>query len=172
MRSYMLSVLKRVALNYISSPELGFLQSISQRVGSKTKLVYRFPEEITSDPSTNQTYSSMLSNLTFIKTIASGIMVPKIYIWNVSDDNYLLPPTSIVQDAHKAGLEIYASDFANDRIIPYNYSYDPLQEYLSFVGDGGFSVDGVLSDFPITASEAIGKLHSLTFCLILYLSNH
>ncbi|XP_051203314.1 glycerophosphodiester phosphodiesterase GDPDL3-like [Lolium perenne] len=161
MRSYMLSILKRVSVNYISSPELGFLQSIAPRVGSKTKLVYRFPDKLTSDPSTNQTYSSMLSNLTFIKTIASGIMVPKIYIWPVSDDNYLKPPESIVQDAHKAGLEIYASDFANDRIIPYNYSYDPLQEYLSFVSNGDFSVDGVLTDFPITASEAIGCFNNL-----------
>jgi glycerophosphoryl diester phosphodiesterase len=83
-----------------------------------------------------------------------------------------MPPESIVQDAHKAGLEIYASDFANDRIIPYNYSYDPLQEYLSFVSNGDFAVDGVLTEFPITASEAIGKLRSSTFCLILYLSYH
>lgn len=156
MRSYILSVLKRVSVNYISSPELGFLQSISRRVSSKTKLVYRFPDNIPSDPSTNQTYSSMLSNLTLIKTTAAGIMVPKIYIWPVTNDNYLLPPKSVVEDAHKAGLEIYASDFANDRIIPYNYSYDPLQEYLSFISDAGFSVDGVLTEYPITASEAIG----------------
>ena len=84
-------------------------------------------------------------------------MVPKSYIWPVTKDNYLQPPTSIVSEAHNAGLEIYASDFANDRIIPYNYSYDPLAEYLNFIGDGGFSVDGVLSENPITASEAIGK---------------
>jgi glycerophosphoryl diester phosphodiesterase len=161
MRSYILSTLKSVSVNYISSPELGFLQSISRRVSSKTKLVYRFPDKITSDPSTNKTYSLMLSNLTLIKETAAGIMVPKSYIWPVTGDNYLLPPKSIVQDAHKAGLEIYASDFANDRIIPYNYSYDPLQEYLSFVSNGDFSVDGVLTEFPITASEAIGKLHAV-----------
>ena len=59
-----------------------------------------------------------------------------------------------------AGPEIYASDLANDRIIPYNYNYDPLAEYLNFISDGGFSVDGVLSEHPITASGAIGKLPS------------
>ncbi|KAF7108364.1 hypothetical protein CFC21_108853 [Triticum aestivum] len=157
MRSYIVSILKSVPVKYISSPELGFLKSISKRAGGITKLVFRFPDNFLSDPSTNQTYSSLSKNLTFIKTIASGIMVPKIYIWPVTNDNYLQPPTSFVQDAHSAGLEIYASDFANDRIIPYNYSYDPLQEYLSFISDGGFSVDGVLTDYPITASEAIGK---------------
>ncbi|CAM0912072.1 unnamed protein product [Alopecurus aequalis] len=161
MTRYILSILKKVSVKYISSPELGFLQSISRGVSSKIKLVYRVPDNIPSDPSTNQTYSSMLSNLTSIKTIASGIMVPKSLIWPVSNDNYLLPPESIVQDAHKAGLEIHASDFANDRIIPYNYSYDPLQEYLSFISGGDFSVDGVLTEFPITASEAIGCFSNL-----------
>ena len=151
-------------MDYISSPELGFLKNISARVGRKTKLVYSFLDKNLLDHSINQTYGSLSRNLTFIKSVASGIMVPKDYIWPVTNDNYLLPSTSIVTDAHKAGLEIYASDFANDRIIPYNYSYDPLAEYLNFISDGGFSVDGVLSDYPITASEAIGKL--LSFALV------
>lgn len=165
MRSYILSIQKRVSVDYISSPELGFLQNISRRVRRKTKLVFRFLDKDLLDHSINQTYGSLLSNLTFIKSIASGIMVPKIYIWQETNDNYLQPPTStsIVTKAHSAGLEIYASDFANDRVLPYNYSYDPLAEYLNFISDGGFSVDGVLSDHPITASEAIGKLLCLSF---------
>ncbi|KAL6646116.1 hypothetical protein ACP70R_017724 [Stipagrostis hirtigluma subsp. patula] len=158
MRNYILSIQKRVLVNYISSPELGFLQSISGRVSRKTKLVFSFLDKTLLDPSINQTYGSLLSNLTFIKSIASGIIVPKSYIWPVTTDNYLLPSTSIVTEAHNAGLEIYASDFANDRTIPYNYSYDPLAEYLNFISDGGFSVDGVLSEYPITASEAIGMI--------------
>ncbi|KAL6858913.1 hypothetical protein ACP4OV_017915 [Aristida adscensionis] len=161
MRNYIISIQKRVLVNYISSPELGFLQSISARVSRKTKLVYSFLDKTQIDPSINQTYGSLLRNLTFIKSIASGIIVPKSYIWPVTNDNYLLPCTSIVSDAHNAGLEIYASDFANDRTIPYNYSYDPLAEYLNFISDGGFSVDGVLSEYPITASEAIGCFTNL-----------
>ncbi|XP_066380350.1 glycerophosphodiester phosphodiesterase GDPDL4-like [Miscanthus floridulus] len=161
MSRYILSIKKLVSMDYISSPELGFLKNISARVGRKTKLVYSFLDKALLDHSMNQTYGSLLSNLTFIKSIASGIMAPKDYIWQVTNDNYLLPSTSIVTDAHKAGLEIYASDFANDRIIPYNYSYDPLAEYLNFISDGGFSVDGVLSDYPITASEAIGCFANL-----------
>ena len=160
MRNYILSIQKNVSVHYISSPELGFLQNISGRVHRKTKLVFSFLDKDLLDNSIHQTYGSLLSNLTFVKSIASGIMVPKSYIWPVTKDNYLQPPTSIVAEAHSAGLEIYASDFANDRIIPYNYSYDPLAEYLNFISDGGFSVDGVLSEHPITASEAIGKLPS------------
>ncbi|PWZ14245.1 Glycerophosphodiester phosphodiesterase GDPDL4 [Zea mays] len=164
MRNYILSIKKGVSMDYISSPELGFLKNMSGRVGRKTKLVFRFLEKALLDHSINQTYGSLSSNLPFIKSIASGIIVPKSYIWPVTKDNYLLPSTSIVTEAHNAGLEIYASDFANDRIIPYNYSYDPLAEYLNFISDGGFSVDGVLSEHPITASEAIGKL--VSFALV------
>ncbi|MCL7046897.1 hypothetical protein MKW94_017750 [Papaver nudicaule] len=156
MRSYVLSVSKSVIVNYISSPEVGFLKSIETRFRpSKTKLVFRFLGEGDTEPSTNQTYGSLLKNLTFIKTFASGILVPKSYIWPVSV-GYLLPHTSVVSDAHKQGLEVYASDFANDASFSYNYSYNPLTEYVSFVDNGDFSVDGVLSDFPLTASAAIG----------------
>uniref|UniRef100_A0A0E0EN54 glycerophosphodiester phosphodiesterase n=1 Tax=Oryza meridionalis TaxID=40149 RepID=A0A0E0EN54_9ORYZ len=161
MTKYILSISKGGSVQYISSPELGFLQSISGRVNRKTKLVFRFLDATSSDPSSNQTYGYLLSNLTFIKTVASGIMVPKEYIWPVTTNNYIQPAKSIVRDAHSAGLEIYASDFANDRIIPYNYSYDPLEEYLHFVGSDNFSVDGVLSEFPLTAAAAIGCFTNL-----------
>lgn len=61
----------------------------------------------------------------------------------------------MVSDAHKAGLEVDASDFANDFVSSFNYSYDPLAEHLQFIDNVDFSVDGVLTDFPITPSEAI-----------------
>uniref|UniRef100_A0A0E0LWL1 glycerophosphodiester phosphodiesterase n=1 Tax=Oryza punctata TaxID=4537 RepID=A0A0E0LWL1_ORYPU len=161
MTNYILSIQKLGSVKYMSSPELGFLQSLSGGINREVNLVFRFLDKALSDPSTNKTYNSMLSNLTFIKTIASGIMVPKSYIWPVTSDNYIQLHTQIVKEAHNAGLEIYASDFSNDRIFPYNYSYDPLAEYLSFVSDGGFSVDGVLTDYPLTALEAIDCFSNL-----------
>ncbi|KAL3508421.1 hypothetical protein ACH5RR_027822 [Cinchona calisaya] len=157
MRSFVISVSRRVVVNYISSPEVNFLKSIVARFKpSPTKLVFRFlgPAEI--EPSTKQTYVSLLKNLTFIKTFASAILVPKYYIWPVDDGSqYLRPHTSIVSDAHKEGLEVYASEFSNDVTFAYNYNYDPVAEYLSHIDNGNFSVDGVLSDFPITPSAAI-----------------
>ncbi|KAL5711584.1 glycerophosphodiester phosphodiesterase [Ranunculus cassubicifolius] len=157
MRSYVLAVSRRVIVDYLSSPEVGFLRGILARFqASKTKLVFRFLEAERIEPSTNQTYGSLLKNLTFIKTFSSGILVPKNYIWPVTTEQYLLPHTTLVTDAHKEGLEVFASDFANDFPFSYNYSYDPVAEYLHFVDNGDFSVDGVLTDFPITPSEAIG----------------
>lgn len=157
MRTFVISVSRRVVVNYISSPEVNFLKSIVARFRpSVTKLVFRFLGPADIEPSTNQTYSSLQKNLTFIKTFASGILVPKYYIWPVDNSSqYLLPHTSIVLDAHEAGLEVYASEFSSDVPSAYDYNYDPVAEYLSYIDNGNFSVDGVLSDFPITPSETI-----------------
>ncbi|TYI85327.1 hypothetical protein E1A91_D05G432900v1 [Gossypium mustelinum] len=158
MRSFVLSVSRNrnVTIDYISSPEVAFLQNIApsfQR--SATNLVFRFLGQNDVEPSTNQTYGSLLKNITFIKTFASGIIVPESYIWPVDKDLYLLPSTSLVLDAHKEGLEVFASDFYNDVPFSFNYSYDPVAEYLQFIDNGEFSVDGMISDFPITPSAAI-----------------
>ncbi|CAA7407209.1 unnamed protein product [Spirodela intermedia] len=157
MRSYLLSVTRRYIIDYVSSPEVSFLSSVQARLKrSRTRLIFQFLEAALVEQSTNQTYGSLVKNMTFIKTFASGILLPKSYIWPVSADLYLLPYSTIVLDAHKAGLEVFASEFANDNVIPYNYSYDPVAEYISFTDNGVFSVDGILTDFPITASAAIG----------------
>ncbi|GER32420.1 SHV3-like 1 [Striga asiatica] len=156
MRSYIVSVSKRMVVNYISSPEVGFLRSITSRFRtSPTKLIFQFlgPDDI--EPTTNQTYSLLIMNLKLIKEFATGILVPKNYIYPVDNSLYLQNYSSLVLDAHKAGLEVFASNFMNDAPLPYDYSYDPVSEYLSFVDNGQFSVDGVLSDFPITPSAAI-----------------
>ncbi|XP_074576447.1 glycerophosphodiester phosphodiesterase GDPDL4-like [Curcuma longa] len=157
MTTYVLDVSRRVTVDYLSSPELAFLSSIAPMLSSSnTKLIFHFLDQTISEPSTDQTYGSLLNNLTFIKTFASGILVPKSYIWPVTTDNYVLPYSSLVLDAHNVGLEIYAADFANDHTLSYNYSYDPLAEYLAFIDNGVFSVDGVVTDFPATPSEARG----------------
>ncbi|KAL2316691.1 hypothetical protein Fmac_030567 [Flemingia macrophylla] len=157
MRNVVISASKRLVFSYISSPEAAFLKGIASRLNPKTtKLVFKFMGQSDVDPSTNQTYGSLLKNLTSIKTFASGILVPRDYIWPVDAALYLQPHTSLVSDAHKAGLEVFASDFVNDVPSSFNYSYDPLAEYLQFIDNGDFSVDGVLSEFPVTAFEAIG----------------
>lgn len=146
----------RVSVSYISSPEVGFLREIrSIRSYRTTTLIFRFLKQNEVEPTTNQTYGSLLKNLKFVKTFASGILVPKGYIWPTDPDLYLQPYTSVVPDAHKEGLQVFVSDLVNDFVLSYNYSYDPLAECLSFIDNNIFSVDGFLSDFPITPSAAI-----------------
>ncbi|ERM97414.1 glycerophosphodiester phosphodiesterase GDPDL6 [Amborella trichopoda] len=159
MASYVISLSKTSILEFVSSPEVGLLKNINGKLkGGKTKLIFQFlkPEDI--EPSTKKTYASLLENLSSIKAFASGVLVPKNYIWAVNSDLYLKSPTTLVKDAHKVGLEVYASGFANDFPASYNYSYDPVAEYLQFIDKSDFSVDGVLTDFPSTASEAVGCL--------------
>lgn len=144
---------------FISSPEVGFLKSIRPKLGrAKTKLIFKFLEENAVEPTTKATYGSLAKDLAMVKSFASGIAIPKEYIWPMTMARILQPATSLVQDAHKLGLSVYASGFANDMLLSFNYSYDPAREYLQFIDNAQFSVDGVLSDFPSTASEAIGCL--------------
>lgn len=155
---YIRSVSRETIIDYISSPEIAFLKSLSGLPGRhKTKLIFRFMEVDDVEPSTKKTYQALLNDLVTIKSFASGILVPKSYIWPVNKDQYLEAHTSLVTDAHGVGLEVYAYDFANDAPASYNYSFDPTAEYLQFIGNSNFSVDGVLTDFPSTASEAVGN---------------
>ncbi|GMH05782.1 hypothetical protein Nepgr_007622 [Nepenthes gracilis] len=156
MRNFMSAASRRMIIDYISSPEVNFLRGITKLFAeTKTKLVFCFLGKAEIEPTTNRTCSLLLKNLTYIKTFASGILVPKTYIWPVDEKLYLQDHTSLVTDAHKVGLEVFASDFSIDLRLSYNYSHNPVAEYLSFIDNGDFSVDGLLSDFPVTPSAAI-----------------
>ena len=111
--------------------------------------MFRIQKQNETEPSTQKTYGSILKDLNNISNFASGILVPKGYIWPVHSNLYLQPHTSIGSDAHKHGLRVFASKLVNDLVFSYNYSYDPMAECLKFIDNGAFSVDGVLSDFPI-----------------------
>lgn len=168
--AYLLDQLK-VLPEFISSPEIGFLRGLRPKLGrARTKLVFTFLGENEVEPTTKLTYGSLVKNLAMIKSFASGIAVPKEYIWPVNAARIVQPATNLVQDAHKAGLAVYASGFANDNFLSYNYSYDPAREYLQFVANSQFAVDGVLSEFPSTASEAIGETFVFFFFFLNFLS--
>ncbi|KAJ1392515.1 PLC-like phosphodiesterase, TIM beta/alpha-barrel domain superfamily [Sesbania bispinosa] len=149
----LLQSLSAKSVSYISSPDVGFLRILGPVF--KHKRIFRFLEKNMIEPETNKTYDSLLKNLKNIRTFASGILVPKDYIWPVDQQLYLQPHTSLVSDAHKEGLQVFVSGLVNDIPFSYNFSYDPLAECLSYIDNGNFSVDGMLSDFPITPSAAI-----------------
>jgi len=146
--------------DYISSPEIGFLKAMAASKTfdrTKTKLVFRFLPPVEVEPTYKETYGGLLKKLAMIKTFASGILVPRGYVWPVGKDGYLQPATTLVSDAHREGLEVYVVGFASDTFSSYNYSYDPEVEYLQFIDNSQFSVDGVVTEFPGSASNAIGK---------------
>ncbi|KAJ7556023.1 hypothetical protein O6H91_05G065600 [Diphasiastrum complanatum] len=157
MTSYALSLIKNLRPEFISSTEVGLLTALQPAARkSGTKLIFQLLQPDDVDPSTNQSYGALLQNLTYVRSFASGILVPKDYILPVDNITlYLQPATSLVQGAHLLKLEVYALGFNNDQYpFSFNYSFDPIKEYRSFIDDPA-AVDGVLSDFPTTASEAI-----------------
>ncbi|MDB5843222.1 MAG: glycerophosphodiester phosphodiesterase [Polaromonas sp.] len=65
------------------------------------------------------------------------------------------PATTLIDDAHKAGLFVHAYTFRNEqRRLAFDYNKDPKAEYLQFYRLG---LDGLFSDFPDTAIEARGS---------------
>ncbi|WP_296923720.1 glycerophosphodiester phosphodiesterase [Polaromonas sp.] len=70
-------------------------------------------------------------------------------------DRVQLPPTSVVRDAHSAGLFVHAFTFRNEaKRLASDFRSDPAAEYRKFFEMG---VDGVFSDFPDTAVAARGR---------------
>jgi glycerophosphoryl diester phosphodiesterase len=67
-------------------------------------------------------------------------------------DRVLLPPTDLIQRAHRKGLLIHTWTFRNEpRRLAAGHRGIPVEEYLQFYELG---IDGVFSDFPDTAVTA------------------
>ena len=67
-------------------------------------------------------------------------------------DRVLLPPSSLVKDAHDVGLFVHTWTFRNEpRRLASDFKDDPVLEYKMFYALG---VDGVFSDFADTALKA------------------
>ena len=67
-------------------------------------------------------------------------------------DRKVVPPTTLVDRAHAAGLLVHTWTFRNEsHRLAYDDDGDPLNEYARYFQIG---VDGVFSDFPDTAVQA------------------
>ncbi|KAK5830184.1 glycerophosphodiester phosphodiesterase GDPDL6 [Gossypium arboreum] len=146
------------SIQYLSCTEIGFLKKMAKKVTNDTRLVLTFLGPDAIEPTEKKKYSDILKNLKAVRAFASGILVPKEYIWPLNANGYLAQPTTLVADAHKHDLEVFAAAFANDIPGSYNYSYDPTAEYLQFISDPNNTVDGFVTDFSQTAGNAIGCL--------------
>ncbi|GET37790.1 glycerophosphodiester phosphodiesterase [Microseira wollei] len=103
---------------------------------------------VSGDP---RTYKDLRTpqGLADIATYADGIGPWKRMIVSVNSNNQLLPPTSLVTDAHAAGLLVHPYTFRNEsRYLAADYNGNPELEYEQFFKLG---VDGVFSDHPDTA---------------------
>ena len=87
-----------------------------------------------------------------IARFTQGIGPSKRLIVPAKADRTLAAPTSLVADAHRAGLLVHPYTFRDEPIfLAPDYAADPQAEYLQFFRLG---VDAVFSDFPDSAFRA------------------
>ena len=105
-----------------------------------------------------RTYGDLMtpSELAKVAAYASGIGPSKRSIVPQASDGALLAPTSLVTDAHMAGLVVHPYTFRDEpEFLAPEYRLDPIREYLQFYRLG---VDGVFSDSGDTALRARSTL--------------
>jgi glycerophosphoryl diester phosphodiesterase len=105
-----------------------------------------------------RTYGDLMTPkaLAGIAAYAFGIGPYKRSIVPQGSDGALRAPTTLVADAHKAGLAVHPYTFRDEpAFLAPDYRLDPVQEYLQFYRLG---VDGVFSDFGDTAVRARNML--------------
>ncbi|WP_414753379.1 glycerophosphodiester phosphodiesterase family protein [Anabaena sp. CCY 9910] len=84
-----------------------------------------------------------------IATYANGIGANKNLIIPRDSQGNLLSPTTLVDDAHAAGLIVHAWTFRDENVfLPTNLQGNPQEEYKRFYQTG---IDGLFSDNPDTA---------------------
>ena len=87
-----------------------------------------------------------------IARYADGLGAEKTLIIPEAPDRRTLPPTTVVSDAHAAGLFVHAWTMRNEPdFLSTSYGGDPAAEVRRFIALG---VDGVFSDFPDVAVRA------------------
>lgn len=124
-------------------------------VGPDGKLTFAAPYDkpynhvIVGDP---RGFGDMVSkvNLADIATYANGIGPWKPFIASFAGAGTTPITTSLIADAHAAGLFVHAYTFRNDS-LPAQYQGKPEAEYNQFFLYG---VDGIFTDFPDTAFAA------------------
>jgi glycerophosphoryl diester phosphodiesterase len=114
-----------------------------------------------------RTFAAMVTpaGLAEIKSYADGIGPWKLYILPARGtdtagnavaalaDAANAPPTSLIADAHKAGLFVHAYTFRDEpQYLTKTYHGDPKAEYRAYFSLG---VDGVFTDFSTTARATL-----------------
>jgi len=93
------------------------------------------------------------ARLADIRTFADGIGPNSRLIVPANADGTLREPTSLVADAHRAGLLVHVWTLRSEpAFLSPSYGGDPIREYRQFAELG---VDGIFGDFPDVAVAAL-----------------
>ena len=173
MEEKLVSIMKRHGYDGPSAP--AFLQSFDpaslqrlnaltelplvQAINARTGVPYAFAQR-----GDTRTYGDLLTpeGLSFVASYADAIGPNKDLLIPRSVDGTLQKPSGLLEEAHRAGLKVYAYTFRNENsFLPLDFRLgDPdSPAYLSATGDAAaeyryfyeLGVDGVWSDNPDTA---------------------
>lgn len=92
-----------------------------------------------------------------VKKYANGIVVRRHSVLPTSSPDFILThQTSVVSDLHAANLSVFVFYLRNEYVaLAFDYTSDPTRELATMVA--GYGVDGVITDFPATASRYLSK---------------
>lgn len=139
---------------FIQSFEVGNLEELRKRTDLPLIQLLEAAGHPWDDP---RPYAELATPAGFagIANYADGIGPDKRMIVPASPDGRLLEPTSLVADAHRAGLKVHPWTFRSDGpFLAAEYGGDPEREYHQFFSLG---VDGLFSDFSNDAVRARGR---------------
>ncbi|KAK4792125.1 hypothetical protein SAY86_022560 [Trapa natans] len=86
-----------------------------------------------------------------VKKHADGVFVSRSSLIPTTN-GFLIGNTSVVTEMHAANLSVYVSVFKNEYLaLAFDYYSDPVLELATYVV--GMGVDGVVTDFPATATR-------------------
>lgn len=163
--SALLAMLERFGYHDASEPI--FIQSFETanlrwaRARTRLKLVQLIeepgsPADVVAAGS-GPSYAEMITpkGLKAIAAYADGIGPSKSLVQPILADGSLGQPTSLVADAHAAGIFIHVWTVrADSQFLPAGYHGDPASEVRRLAGLG---VDGFFTDFPDIAAKALGR---------------
>lgn len=146
--------------------ETSILQRLHQRSGLRIIQLLDAPQMAPADRATSEhhcTYADLMTpaGLAAIREYAFAIgpwkrlIVPQRLAGEMGDRGAsvrLDAPTSLIADAHAAGLQVHSWTFRSEAgFLAEEYAGDPLREYEQFLLLG---LDGFISDFPDVAVQA------------------
>jgi glycerophosphoryl diester phosphodiesterase len=145
---------------FIQSFEVQNLRALRPRTGVRLVQlvdVRGAPPDAKTVPDVPASYAAMITpaGLTSIARYANAVGVEKSLVLPIDSLGMRGTPTSLVADAHGAGLEVHVWTLRSDEsFLPKAYAGDPAAEWQTFAA---LDVDGIFGDFPDVGVKALGR---------------
>jgi glycerophosphoryl diester phosphodiesterase len=145
---------------FIQSFEVENLRALRARTGVRLVQLIDVrggPADAKTAPDVPATYVAMTTpaGLARIAEYAHAVGVEKSLVQPVDSTGRRGPPTSLVAEAHRAGLAVHVWTLRSDEaFLPKSYAGDAAAEWRLFAS---FGVDGIFGDFPEVGVKALGR---------------